>query len=491
MDAAGKRATRRYVLGNLATVALAALVALDFLYLRPGEPVTARQRVLGALAALVCLFTQTELRDWYRYYQANAARSGDGCAPLPAYPGDMFGLRFFAASARQMRSHALLRSRARDLLEIGRGHSFAHKMFPGRGITVSTDEPEVVKAVLATRFEDWVVPAIRVRSFQPVLGIHSIFTTNGPEWQHARATIRPAFVRDQISDMACLDRHVARMIARVPADGSPFDLQDLFAMLTMDTISDFMFGQSTNILLGPAAARESVKYGQCFDRSIFKLAYRIRLGWITQLIPDRELDADTDFIRNYAAKYVEKAKQQQQQDEKGGDRDDDQDRKHDKYVFLNELLRTGEPDEVVRDQLISIFLAGRDTTTSVLTYLFAELARHPDAVSAIRREIRDLGVADPSWDQLRGMTYLNWAVKEALRLNPPVATNSREALRDTVLPTGGGPDGKSPTVVLKGTVVRYQPVSVPSLQISLPRPTLSPPRKKTIMTSSRDLTNVF
>ena len=224
-----------------------------------------------------------------------------------------------------------------------------------------------------------------------------------------------------------------------------------------------MFGQSTDTL-GAAETPDALHFGRCFDRSIFKLARRTRIGWLTQLLPDRELNADTDFLRRYAARYVEGAKRRQQKQQEGPDKVAEEGGR--KYVFLDELLRSGEPDEVVRDQLISIFLAGRDTTTSVLTYLFAELARHPDAVSAIRREIRDLGVADPSWDQLRGMTYLNWAVKEALRLNPPVATNSREALRDTVLPTGGGPDGKSPTVVLKGTVVRYQPVSVPSSQIS-------------------------
>ena len=226
-----------------------------------------------------------------------------------------------------------------------------------------------------------------------------------------------------------------------------------------------MFGQSTDTL-GAAETPDALHFGRCFDRSVFKLARRARLGWLTQLLPDRELNADTDFLRRYAARYVEGAKRRQQQAEKAAEEGGR------KYVFLDELLRSGEPDEVVRDQLLSIFLAGRDTTTSVLTYLFAELVRHPEAAAAIRREIRDLDLADPgagpSWEQLRGMTYLNWAVREALRLNPPVATNSREALRDTVLPTGGGPDGTSPTVVFKATLVRYQPVSLPHVPTHVP-----------------------
>jgi len=55
------------------------------------------------------------------------------------------------------------------------------------------------------------------------------------------------------------------------------------------------------------------------------------------------------------------------------------------------------------------------------------------------------------------MKYLNWVLKEALRLNPPVASNQREAVRDTILPRGGGPDGKSPVFVEARTTLRYIP----------------------------------
>jgi cytochrome P450 len=108
-------------------------------------------------------------------------------------------------------------------------------------------------------------------------------------------------------------------------------------------------------------------------------------------------------------------------------------------------------------EVLSIFTAGRDTTTSVLSYLFFELSRRPDVVAAIRQEIEELGEENPTWEHLRSMKYLNWVLKEALRLNPPVASNQREAIRDTVLPRGGGPDGRSPVFVVAGTNVRYQP----------------------------------
>ncbi|KAI1245573.1 hypothetical protein MGN70_012463 [Eutypa lata] len=415
------------------------ILALDVLWFRPG-PVTVQHKIFGFLLTLAVIYTQTELRSWHDYYRRNAQ---GGCAPAPEYPNDHFGVRFFLEAARNVRTNTLLAKRKQNLKTIG--HTFVHKLFPEITFSISTDDPENIKTILATNFEDWVIPKGRIQAFSPLLGSHSIFTTNGPEWHHARGTLRPAFVRDQISDIQCFDRHIAKMIDRVPKDGARFDLQALFSMLTIDTISDFMFGHSTDTL--GAAPPKAVEFAACFDRATYKVARRARLGWVTQSLPDRGLIEDTDFMKQYVVEYVEDVKRENEKGLQNEGR---------KYVFLNELLKSGEPDEVIRDQLLSIFLAGRDTTTSVLSYLFSQLSRNPDIVAKIQREIQELNVRTPSWEQLRAMKYLNWAIKEALRLNPPVATNAREAVRDTILPVGGGPDGKSPTFVPKGTLARYQ-----------------------------------
>jgi cytochrome P450 len=92
-----------------------------------------------------------------------------------------------------------------------------------------------------------------------------------------------------------------------------------------------------------------------------------------------------------------------------------------------------------------------------LSYLFFELSRRPDIAATIRAEIKELDHEDPTWEDLRNMKYLNWVIKEALRLYPPVAANTREAVRDTILPRGGGPDGKSPIFVEAGMTLRYIP----------------------------------
>ncbi|KAI1120702.1 cytochrome P450 52E2 [Nemania abortiva] len=394
-----------------------------------------------AALALLAVYAFGPLRADHLYHVRAASL---GCQPAPRFPRDVLGIRYLLQTARVLKANRMLTWR-RELLETT-GHTFLHGTFPDWQECVTSDEPENVKAVLATNFADWALPEIRIKSFLPVLGKHSIFTTNGTEWQHSRAILRPAFVRDQISDLACVDRHVGRLIARIPTDGTVVDLQAMFSMMTTDSISDFMFGQTTDLL--GAAPQDSHTFGTYFDASMHKIAYRARLGWLTLLQPDRDLNKYAGFMRAFVGRFVKDVRAKRA--DKNTQRDDAE-----KYVFLDELLKSGESDEVIGDHLLSIFTAGRDTTTSVLSYLFFELSRRPDVVATIRHEIAELGQDNPTWEDLRNMKYLNWVIKEALRLNPPVASNQREAVRDTVLPRGGGPDGSEPVFVKKGMSFRY------------------------------------
>ncbi len=64
-------------------------------------------------------------------------------------------------------------------------------------------------------------------------------------------------------------------------------------------------------------------------------------------------------------------------------------------------------------------------------------------------------LTNPTRQQIRAMPYLSSIIKESLRLYPPVPLNNREAVKTTILPTGGGPDGTSPILVRKGELVVF------------------------------------
>jgi cytochrome P450 len=130
------------------------------------------------------------------------------------------------------------------------------------------------------------------------------------------------------------------------------------------------------------------------------------------------------------------------------------------YSFLHALAGFTRDRKVLRDQIIAVLLAGRDTTASTLSWTFYELARHPEAFKKLRQEIIDtIGTVDaPTYDDLKGMKYLQYTMNETLRLYPVVPFNVRVALKDTTFPRGGGPDGLSPIGILKDTFVGYSPL---------------------------------
>lgn len=103
-----------------------------------------------------------------------------------------------------------------------------------------TIEPENLKAILATDFEDWPIGGAKKTGLMMTAGAHSIFALNGKEWQHARALIRPSFTRNQIADFECQDRHIERFLDRIPRDGTVVELQNPFYLFIMDSATDFM-----------------------------------------------------------------------------------------------------------------------------------------------------------------------------------------------------------------------------------------------------------
>lgn len=126
---------------------------------------------------------------------------------------------------------------------------------------ILTIEPENIKTILSTKFNDFCLGDRRARVFIPVLG-HGIFDTDGAAWERSRALIRPNFTRQQVADLDTFETHVGHVIDNIPRDGSSVDLQELFFSLTMDSATEFLFGKSTNILapgLESKSASEFVK----------------------------------------------------------------------------------------------------------------------------------------------------------------------------------------------------------------------------------------
>lgn len=361
------------------------------------------------------------------------------CSPVAIYPhkDPILGLDLFRDTLRAINTHTLLQLWDSRFRKYGNTH---YTLTLGKWVLM-TNEPENVKLILGTKMDEWPLDGPRLHAAVPVLGRKSVFTTNGAQWREARGMIRPSFVRDQVADLHCFAKHVGNFLNAIPKDGSTFDMQELLLSMTMDSSTDFLLGYSTNSLLKPSP--EAKQFLQDFEYTSREAAKKARLGSLLLLLPNGEFTAAVKRVREYVRTYIRKSV---------AEKSDKQDRN---YVFLYEILKAGADEEHAIDQVLSVIIAGRDTTAAAMTACFYYLARNPAVVQKLRKEIIDFQDEMPTWEQLKNMKYLNMVIKEGLRLFPPASTNSRAPVKDTVLPRGGGPDGKQPILVPKDQVVRW------------------------------------
>ncbi|KAL9033204.1 MAG: hypothetical protein Q9214_007625, partial [Letrouitia sp. 1 TL-2023] len=133
-----------------------------------------------------------------------------------------------------------------------------------------------------------------------------------------------------------------------------------------------------------------------------------------------------------------------------------------RHIFLHDLVTRTTDKIKIRAELLNILLAGRDTTASLLSNLFWSLSHHQPSLHSLYAELDAAGLLrgdtdyrDLGFQTLKSLPFLRAALSESLRLHPVVPTNGRQAIVDTVLPRGGGPDGKSPMFVPKDALVAY------------------------------------
>lgn len=421
---------------------------------------------ISLFASPLFLFTSitTILYILYRTITTSLARRRfarkNGCLPAAHLPLrdpilGIDGLRASISAAKQRKLLSMLTDR---FYSIAPTYTSLRLGSPA----IITMEPENVKAILATRFKDFAIAPFRQPALHPFLG-DGIFTTDGPHWAASRAMIRPNFSRDQVADLDAFEDHFRDLLKAMPdgfgAEGEEgFDLQELFFRFTIDSATEFLFGKSVRSLSAEGADEAEARFAEAFTVAQAEGLDLIRLGPLARLLgAKRRLSTGeraVDVVHAYVDQFVDEAVRYREGLEMGEKSEEGEEGK--KYVFLHELAKQTKDKRRLRDELLNVLLAGRDTTASLLGNLFWVLSKRPDVWAKLREEIeQQLGGKTPTYEELRNMKYLKWCLNESLRLHPVVPLNSRMCVADTVFPVGGGPDGKAPVFVKKGTIASY------------------------------------
>lgn len=325
---------------------------------------------------------------------------------------------------------------------------------------ILTHDYENIQAILATQFEDYEKGPIFHEEWKPFLG-DSIFTTDGDSWRASRKLIRPQFIKERVSDLSIFEAHLQVLFECLDdlGNGAEVDINDFFLRFTLDTITEFLMGKSVDSLRNP--------YNE-FSKAMAKVQSVQNMigktGPAKVLIPLGPYNAGIDVINKFVYSFVEQALDPSIKTAVTGP--------HDKYTFLHALAEFTNDRDMLRDQIIAVLIAGRDTTASAISWIFYELSRHPEVVVKLRTEIEKVvGYSQqPTYENLKNMKYLSNVLNEALRLYPGVPFNVRSANKDTTLPRGGGSDGQLPVAVLKDTLVVYSALALHRLPEHFPNP---------------------
>lgn len=322
-----------------------------------------------------------------------------------------------------------------------------------------TIDPENIKSILATNFKDYSL-GVRYKQLEPLLG-KGIFTLSGEGWRHSRALLRPQFSREQISQLKTLNLHVQYLIDifKTKSKTGYFDCQVPFHELTLDTATEFLCGESTDSLLdtnrviGGGDQGEGItpaEFVKSFNQCLEVLSMRAQAGQLYWLVDNFKFRKNTRICKAFIDHFVYKALENPTI--KTASSEDD------RYIFINELVKETRDPVVIRDQCFNILLAGRDTTASLLSFTLYWLAKEKRVWNKLRESVLNEYGTDSSnltFENLKRCQYLQFVINEVLRLNPAVPINFRVAIRDTILPRGGGQYENEPIFVPKGTSVFY------------------------------------
>ncbi|TFK64703.1 cytochrome P450 monooxygenase pc-3 [Pluteus cervinus] len=337
-----------------------------------------------------------------------------------------------------------------------------------------TSEPEYIKAILATNFESFDKGHFFKKQMRSLLGT-GVFNSDGEMWKFHRSMTRPFFSRDRIVHFDIFDRHAIDAISQLKKrlkEGFPVDIQDLVSRFTMDSATEFLFGQDVRSLSAGLAYphytpedqrlasqnHPSNIFVQAFNEAQNISAIRSRFGphWrLREFWQDRakaQMSTVTAFIKPILASAIAKKAQdgpEKREEVEEGD------------TLLDHLINFTSDEKILLDEILNILLAGRDTTANTLTFAVYMLAEHPDIMQKLREEIiSKVGPSKrPTYDDIKDMKYLRAFINETLRLYPAVPFNSRMTNRAVVLPgIRGGPSFYIPanTRVLYGLLLMHR-----------------------------------
>ncbi|XP_053987873.1 cytochrome P450 6k1-like [Hylaeus volcanicus] len=323
------------------------------------------------------------------------------------------------------------------------GIYIAHKPF------LVLRNPKLIKQILIKDFNYFSDRYFTARSIHDKIGSSALFTMKNPEWKYLRAKLTPVFTSGKVKNLFPLIVQTADSMKNYLENQftngtrtNTLPVREISLKYTTDIISSVAFGiqvnsfdpsQSKFFSKVQESLRLTVRRGLIFFCMFFFPAISMILG-------GQMLGSATNYFRkifwdSMDTREVTKSKRGDLIDSlidlKNAKQDND-------FKF--------EGDALVAQAGI-FFVAGRESSSTTISFTLSELAKHPDIQKRVRENILEtLEAQGMTYEAVQSMKYLHQVMSEVLRLYPPAPLIDRVAVEDYKIP---GTD----TIIEKGTPI--------------------------------------
>jgi cytochrome P450 len=309
------------------------------------------------------------------------------------------------------------------------------------------NHPDYIKDVLVTNHRNF-IKSRALRRAKRLLG-EGLLTSEGEFHQRQRRLVQPAFHRRRIANYASVMSSYSARLGERWHHGEKLDIAQAMMQLTLAIVGKTLFDADVE------AEADEIGAALTATMKLFKSAptpFIDLLDRIPVLPANRRFRAARERLDATIYRLIE---ERRRSDEDRGD-------------LLSMLIRevdtghegagggTGMTDEQLRDEALTIFLAGHETTANALTWTWYLLSQHPEVEEQVHAEVDAvLGDRLPTLDDLSRLAYTEMVLHEAMRLYPPAWILGREALGP--YPVGGYVVPAGAIVLMSQYVMHHDP----------------------------------
>lgn len=277
--------------------------------------------------------------------------------------------------------------------------------------------PDDIEYVVSTNAKNFIKSrTLRSPFFQRLVG-NGLLTSEGEVWKRQRRLAQPAFHRQRINSYGGVMADYAERMSSAWRDGEVRDIHRDMMRLTLEIVVKTLFNADVSA--------EADKVGRVLSQIVKPFASQATLKWIM----DNRLPTTTHRRFNQATREIDEIVYRIIEDRRRSG--------HDQGDLLSMLLEAHDEDgsqmsdKQLRDEVITLFLAGHETTALTLSWAWYLLAQNPETEMKFHAELDEvLGGRLPTMADLPGLKYCEMIAKESMRLYPPAYGLGRETLEE-------------------------------------------------------------